>query len=307
MESLHVQAPTAIVLICGGQTSSVAGTVPLSLRDAFLKIADNPVFNERSFIQIEDTPAFDIFTQNYEDLLQFETDLAQIVELIILFCESEGSLAELGAFSMVSEIAARLFVIVRNHHWKSKSFISLGPLKSLQNRHGRGSIYVVDDDDLGIVANSASGVDKSVLNERLSPPIEARLAVVREPTTFDRSRHGHVIKLIVGLIQEYGALLLNELEDLMLYYLVDRTSGQLNAFLLCAETVGWITKISKGQSDYYCACNLIGGIDAAILVSMATAKEKNRDRRRMLIREHWRKFDTQRDRAIRQALTGAHK
>jgi hypothetical protein len=92
-EKIHVQAPSNIVFLCGGQISSVSEVTPLSLRDAFLKIVENPILRDRDLILAEDITQNLSFFEKYSDILEFETDFAQIVELIILFCESEGSLS----------------------------------------------------------------------------------------------------------------------------------------------------------------------------------------------------------------------
>ena len=206
-DKIHVQAPSAVVFLCGGQCSPIGSPTPRSLRDAFLKILDPPL-RGRQLVQAEDISALSIFGSHYDDLLLFETDLAQVAELILLFCESEGSFAELGAFSMVEEIASRLMVVVRDKHWVSDSFIKLGPLRALEKRHGASSVYVLDDEDIGMRGASAAHVNLDILKARLQEPLERRLAQTREPTTFDPGRGGHRIKLMVGLIQEYGALLL---------------------------------------------------------------------------------------------------
>lgn len=202
-DKIHVQVPQHVIFLCGGPVSSLAEKIPRSLRDAFYKILDNPILRKRELMLAEDVTAQLVAFDKYNNILDLETDLAQIVELIVLFCESEGSLAELGAFAATNEIAKRLFVVVREKHWNSLSFIKLRPLRLIETEHGRDSIYVVDDDDVGMRGDSASDVSPETLKNRLHSPLEIRLAKPREPTTFDANRPGHVIKLIVGLIQEY--------------------------------------------------------------------------------------------------------
>lgn len=90
-EGIHVQSASDIIFLCGGQRSNISDPTPLSLRDAFLKILDNPVLYHRDIVQAEDGTDNISFFNKYEDILEFETDIAQIVELIVLFCESEGS------------------------------------------------------------------------------------------------------------------------------------------------------------------------------------------------------------------------
>jgi hypothetical protein len=96
-DKIHVQAASDVIFLCGGPLSDLSEAVPLSLRDAFLKIIDYPLLRDRVLIQAEDITKDFLFFDYYDNILDFEADLAQIVELILLFCESEGSLAELGA------------------------------------------------------------------------------------------------------------------------------------------------------------------------------------------------------------------
>ena len=162
-DRIHVQAASDVVFLCGGPYSDISDPTPLSLRDAFIKIVDYEPFKEKILIQAEEITSGYSFFDHYDNILDFETDLAQIVELIILFSESEGSLAELGAFAMIDEIAQRLFVIVRQVHWQSHSFIRLGPLQRIERKYGREYIYVVDDDDIGMRHDTAEFINKTAL------------------------------------------------------------------------------------------------------------------------------------------------
>jgi hypothetical protein len=302
-ERIHVQVPTHVIFLCGGPVSSLSETIPLSLRDAFYKILDNPVLRKRELILAEEITARLAAFDKYKNILELETDLAQIVELIVLFCESEGSLAELGAFAVIDEIAQRLFVVVREKHWEELSFIKLGPLRLIEQEHGRDSIYVINDEDVGIHGNSASAVSPDTLKDQLLNPLTIRLEKPREPTTFDATRSGHVIKLVVGLVQEYGALQVTEISALLKSLNVTTTTEErIHRYLFCAENVGWLRKVSKGTVDYFVA--VATKLDAAVIHSKASAKEKNRPRRRLLIREHWQKHDAQRFKAISQIFKG---
>lgn len=302
-DRIHVQAPSDIIFLCGGQRSDISEAVPLSLRDAFLKIVNNPATYKRDVIQAEDISATTTFFDTYENILDLETDLAQIVELIILFCESEGSLAELGAFSMISEIASRLFVIVRERHWKDLSFVRLGPLRRLEKRYGRDSIFVIGDAQVGIRGDSVANVDKEALKSLLNLPLSLRLERRREPTTFDSQSSGHVIKLIVGLIQEYGALTALEIREALSILKVEKIDKEIDRYLLCAREVGWLTQVSKGTSDYFVArtnMNL-----AATLHRKSSADPMNAPRRRLLIREYWAENESLRYSAINETTIGA--
>jgi hypothetical protein len=75
----------------------VSATLPTTLRDAFYRIvsATAPKFK---IVLAEDAAPL-TSEAGYSDLFSFESDIAQLVGLILLFAESPGSLAELGAFA----------------------------------------------------------------------------------------------------------------------------------------------------------------------------------------------------------------
>lgn len=307
VEGIHVKEPFDVILLCGGQYSDISEPTPKSLRDAFLKAMPPPKsINNLDLLQAEEvTKQFD-FRENYDDILMFETDLAQIVRLIILFCESEGSLAELGAFAVIDEIVNRLLVVVRENHWNEPSFVKLGPLQRISRKVGREAIHVVADDDVGLEGKSAANVDKKKLVDMLDGSLEQRLKAAKDSTTFDQSRAGHVIKLIVGLVQEYGALTVPEISWILRILNAERTEEQIRGYLLCAISVGWLACISKGSKDYIVQTkvSLSRGVDAAVLPMREGAKEMNKPRRRLAIRQHWMEKDKLRFAAIQQADKG---
>ncbi len=306
MSRTHVQAPTKVIFLCGGQCSSINTSQPLSLRDAFLKILINPAVSGCLIVQAEEITQSMNFFDFYDDMLQFETDLARITELVLLFCESEGSLAELGAFAATREIAARLLVVVRDRHWTAQSFIKYGPLRSLEKNFGTAAVYVIDDRDIGMRGDSAKYVNVNILKERLQSPLRQRLAQARESTTLDKSRSGHVIKLIVGLCQEYGALTADEIGNCLPNFGCGRTSREIAAYLMCAEAMKWVAQRRKGSETYFVACNLDS--DAASLVFIKDPAMpvgmRIKARRRLFIREHWKKVDIARARSIDEVFTG---
>lgn len=297
VKMLHVQAPTEIVFLCGGQYTppdQMNGTTPKSMRDGFLRAWKHPALGTREVVLAEDFTKLAVFAAHYRDILEFESDLAQITELIILFCESEGSFAELGSFASVEEIAKRLLVIIRDFYDVGNSFITLGPITNLRNNH-EYSVFVIEDAVIGIVGHSHDDLNINALRDELELPLRLRLEKVREPTTFNPDRAGHLIKLVVGLIQEYGALKLSEIAETLETLGVAISAERLGAFLLCAKTVGWIDTRKSGFDEFFIARD---GEDAANFTLPDHAKVKNRRRRRLIIREHWELKEPSRFRAI---------
>ena len=290
VEKLHVQAPTEIIFLCGGPISDIGQPGSASMRDAFLKILNHPAVGDREIILAEDITRLSVFSAHYGDILEFETHLAQITELILLFCESVGSFAELGSFAIIDEISTRLLVIIRDTHWKQDSFIKLGPLRYLQNRNPK-SVFVIDDHEIGITGNTGTNIDLKSFRSIVDEPLRSRLEILKDPSTFDGERPGHVIKLIVGLVQEYGALEFKEICYILKHFNLELDEAKLHCYILCAQAVQWLEQRKKGFRDF-----LIAKSDnpAAHFFANDSAATKNRIRRRMMIREHWKENDPSR-------------
>jgi hypothetical protein len=107
------------------------------------------------------------------------------------------------------------------------------------------------------------------------------------------------------LIQEYGALTFEEIKWVLKFLMIDVDSGAIPAYLLCAKAVGWITESRKGIKDFYVARDLPA--QAATITIKDDAEIRDKARRRLLIREHWAKSDSARDRAIKENLGGGKK
>ncbi len=76
--------------------------------------------------------------QGHYSLLSLENMLAEAVDVIIIFPESPGSYAELGAFSNNIELAKKLICIQDNKYKHKKSFINYGPIRLLKkNKTGK--------------------------------------------------------------------------------------------------------------------------------------------------------------------------
>jgi hypothetical protein len=67
----------------------------------------------------------------YVNLSEFETVVGKIADCILIFPESEGSFAELGLFSNVSEIRNKVLVANAITYQAKESFINRGPISTI--------------------------------------------------------------------------------------------------------------------------------------------------------------------------------
>ena len=131
---------------------------------------------------------------NYTVLLSFESDIAQVVGLNVLFVESAGSLAELGAFAASRTIAPSLLAILDDFYYAQSSFVRNGPVKHLEIHQGEESILVLERDEIGISATGdIANINAVKFEASIKPAIERRL---RRRSAFEKlnvESKGHAI------------------------------------------------------------------------------------------------------------------
>ncbi len=300
---LHVHAPTTVVLVCGGPFD-ITGVSPLSFRDAFLKITSNIPFNKIKFSIPEEA---DIYgpKRTYTNWMDFEADFAQICQMVMLFCESEGSIAELGGFAQIDEIARKLFVLVDEVNYKEKSYIMLGPIQAVQEKYPLASVYVINYEGLGVEHGKGfAGLDLSELKNRLAVEVPHNIEKLKDPRTFDKDRAGHKIKFITGMVQHFGALTIEEIEVILYSVGIEASRDDVGKYIDCAKFIGWVREDVRGSKTYYVSIeNDVDAFDYPILKAKG-APTLNKAAWKAQVRAYWMKADPERFRSI-TAVGGA--
>lgn len=233
---------------------------------------------------------------NYDDFLRFESDIAQLCEMILLFCESEGSFCELGSFCSIEEIRLRTLVVIEEKHFDAESYIRLGPLQALLNEDDAAVVTFTFPSLNGSPANLKS-VEPDRLKKLIRPKIDKRLASMPSQTTLDVSKEGHIIKAMVGFCQEFGALERAEILLALQHIGIDVGDEQLTRFLLCARQLRWVREARKGDR-WLVFSNKSLDRDAAQFTLKEGILPTGRSKRRLAILESWRQGDEDRYNAI---------
>lgn len=195
-----------IVLAFGGKLSVKSGEEYLSCRNVFLsyvhstnsRIADVIACPEhyREWNQVE----------LYPDLIAFEHDACSLARAIVLFSESAGALAELGAFCQDEVISERLVVVISQTHYHGPSFIALGPIRHIEQMHSAGSICVV-----GSIVPTAFESEAFDVAKALQDKIDSG----HKTNQFDSTRTRDQLLLIADLVELFSAITRAELQDIL--------------------------------------------------------------------------------------------
>lgn len=295
-KAIWVRAPSKFILLCGGHMSNKHEDDPTSLRDVFFKIVDGAIPPDASLVRAEDVNAFYIKRANYDDFLRFESDIAQLCEIILLFCESAGSFCELGSFCSVEEIRSRTLVVIEEKYFNEDSYIRLGPLQALMNEDD-SAVVTFTFPSLNGSQNNLKSVDPDRLKKLIRPKIDKRLASIPSQTTFDVHKEGHIIKAMVGFCQEFGALERPEILLALQHIGIEVNDEKLTRFLLCARQLGWVKEARKGDR-WLVFSNKSLDRDAAQFTINSGILPIGRIKRRLAILDSWRQSDEDRYNAI---------
>ncbi len=136
-----------VVFLCGGASSSKHK----SLRDRVRVLLENekktPRYKPFKIFYPEDLLIEMLNKTKDADLLSYEQFLANNSHVIVIICESAGSLVELGAFTNHKYTVDKVIAAVDKNLTKYKSFIMLGPIKYLKKRNKLNVIEYGQDEE----------------------------------------------------------------------------------------------------------------------------------------------------------------
>lgn len=179
----------------------------------------------------------------YSDLLLFESDLGYLTSAVLLFLEAPGSIAELGAFSQIDSLSERLIIVVADKYHPAKSFISLGPIRSVEvtQRHLNSVCVVPNVPPHKLVAHIPVIVDT----------LEKKQARVSSGEKFDPTDRQHQILLVLDFINLFAVVQATELQRLSAHFTITLNTSRLDQILFTLERAELIIRQRYGGIDYF--------------------------------------------------------
>lgn len=281
LEESRVQYPEDVVFFCGGKIHPAEDQFS-SLRDFIFSRKDECLDGKRIILAEKAAQLFD--SHIYDDLMEFEKFIASISRVILLVSESEGSIAELGAFSQIPEISSKLLVYIHSRFYNDNSFIKDGPVRYLENRNEQ-SVQEFDwpQNQHGMINASAAAT--------LIPAFAAAMRSFerRQPRTerFDQERIGHKILLVAGVIHLLGCCKIREAIEALDNLGFNFTENQVKQFIFCLKLFGWVRSVKRDTTYYIYS----GPIEAFIFRGMPRQRYFDFERARFDILQAYPEHD----------------
>ncbi len=179
----------------------------------------------------------------YSDLLLFEKDLGHLTSAVLVFLESPGSIAELGAFSQIDSLSERLIVVVADEHHPKRSFISLGPIRSItETQKHQNGICVIPN------------VKPEQLVEHISVIVgmlDKKRQRIQGTARFNKKSIQHEILFILDFINLFLVIQIIELQQLASDFGLEINLPRLKQILFLLEKTELITCQHYGDNQYY--------------------------------------------------------
>jgi len=250
-----VQFP-AFIFLCGGRISDNHQNKFLSCRDIFYSYIDQNGCSFRENVVLAEK-IFEYFDHSdYQDLLHFERDLAELSSLTVIFSESPGSIAELGSFAVLETIQDRLLVVMHQDDTHQESFIWRGPvsyLKNLAKANGNDnpiSIYnwkkKIDDDCHTTIEDFSDAID-------LSETIETFISKIPKTVSFNKEQLGHIMLLIISSLKIVHLATLEEIIFLLKGYGIAVDQKAVKQYLSLLKSLSLIVLKPYRNYEFYLA------------------------------------------------------
>lgn len=231
----------------------------------------------------------------YKDLMSFEKDMAGLASAIVLFVESPGSIAELGAFSNISEINEKLIIFISTDNYENESFIRLGPITYLEKSFNSVHVYPWETrKDKDKVYLKAETIKKYVVD--IADAIQEKCNIRHKEKSFNSRNSGHIILLICDVIDVMRIVKTGEIYSFLDGLRIEINEKDLQRYLFILQKLNFIKKVAYSRDRYYISQNPKNFIRYSF-----TEGARTRDilRWKTDFRNWYETYDTRRIRALR--------
>lgn len=236
-----------IVLLCGGAVKEKDRPEDVDPPIRSLRHAITRTHTAYEIFRPEEITSWH-FDGIFKNLMTFEADLASICSLVVIILESAGSLAELGAFSQLSDLSKKIIAIKSSKFNNDLSFINLGILRFISERH-QSSVKIYPWD-----IGNPNSISAELISDVISD-IGYELSVLPRSQVLKPSQGSHIVVLICEVIKLFSALKEQELLGYLSSLGVEITKDELKRKLFLLEEFRLIRKETYSDSTFYLRSN----------------------------------------------------
>ena len=139
LDKCKIQNRPDLIFLCGGPIARNGAF--LSARDFFYRYLLRNLAWAKRIKLAEDISTWFQKDNAFPDLLQLENYLAHLAAATVLFVESPGSIAELGAFAASDELRPKTLAVLNTAYGSDKSFIADGPVRRIKGENEKHIHY----------------------------------------------------------------------------------------------------------------------------------------------------------------------
>lgn len=250
-EQIVVRPFDGFIFLCGGAIESSDNSIASARHYSLSKMdAEGKIGGRRVVIAEKMTSLMQ--GDDYQDLLEFEEHIAALCACVLIFVESPGSIAELGSFSVMRNLAPRLLVVCEQRYDSiaSPSFIFLGPIASLRRRRIESvQVFPILSDKAG-----ALRTDTVLLDDCWQYINEAVLESLHRPipeSSLVKTELSHQMVLVAEIVDLAAAIKLGEIEEALAAFDVEVRGKALRRILRILEQFELVVSRSYGNERFY--------------------------------------------------------
>lgn len=244
LDQTKVLRPSRLVFLCGGLLADAANE-PASARDAFLRQFQDKIIGGARIILAENANNM-LPDSSFSNLLDLEEYIGAIVDSVILFVESPGSICELGAFCKIEDISARLTTFVMSDHAVRSSFIRNGPLKYMRMPDGSAKFTAYDWAIDGPMVRISDYVLEQITAESLAA---SNARGIKE--NFNSASLGHQIYAILAIAFLLRGGPLSEIKECARVLWPGLAERKIRQSLDALQIVGLLKPVVNGKQTHY--------------------------------------------------------
>lgn len=247
----------SLILLCGGPIPTKPEADP-SLRELFHKhLKDNHLNLFEKVLLAEEANEWVRPANHYDNLFDFENDLASLSAVILVFVESAGSIAELGAFCQAPPLREKLVAILEHRHQDDTSFIKSGPIELLRRHHNKGANpvhflpWLRPANKHGQRRLLISAARETV--DKLAKWLSEYMGTLAGEEKFHKDEIGHHQLLIADSISLCTIALKKDVASFLKGLTINIPTPDLDKYLFLLEKLRLVGKTDYGNNTYYVA------------------------------------------------------